>query len=269
MDQEKEYILGTEEAELHRLGVQHQVWASEAREGWRRADFKAGQVILDLGSGPGFASRDLAYIAGEKGKVIAVDQSKPYLDFLDQISVLHTLNIDTMHISFDDLNLEDNSLDRVYCRWALAWISNPEDIVNKIYKALKPGGQFLVHEYFDWNQFQTEPMLPNLDKAIRHAFRSFEEGEGHINIGRKLPQMFKRTGFDDITTRPMTKLMSPSDLEWQWPGTFLNIYLPKLSESGFMPPDLADKALADWDILESNFWSRCLCPQMIEIIGRK
>ena len=29
---EKQYILGTERAELHRLGLQHQVWSAEARE---------------------------------------------------------------------------------------------------------------------------------------------------------------------------------------------------------------------------------------------
>jgi hypothetical protein len=30
---ETTYVLGTEQAELHRLGVQHQVWSAEARRG--------------------------------------------------------------------------------------------------------------------------------------------------------------------------------------------------------------------------------------------
>lgn len=73
---EKEYILGTtEKAELHRRGIQHQVWASETCAGWKLAGFGNGQTILDLGCGRGFCTRDLAYIVGEEGKVIGVDKS--------------------------------------------------------------------------------------------------------------------------------------------------------------------------------------------------
>ena len=46
--EENQYILGTETAELHRLGVQHQVWASEAQQGWKEANFTAGHTILGL-----------------------------------------------------------------------------------------------------------------------------------------------------------------------------------------------------------------------------
>ena len=48
------YILGTETAELHRLGLQHQVWAGEAIKGWELAGFTAGQTILDMGCGLSF-----------------------------------------------------------------------------------------------------------------------------------------------------------------------------------------------------------------------
>jgi hypothetical protein len=35
--EENAYILGTDEQELYRLGLQHQVWASEAQKGWNLA----------------------------------------------------------------------------------------------------------------------------------------------------------------------------------------------------------------------------------------
>ena len=119
-----EYILGTEQAELHRLGLQHQVWASEAQYGWNKAKFTAGQTILDLGCGPGFCTKELAYIVGQTGKVIGIDKSENYIQFLSDTKNLHGLNIDAIHSDFDDMKLAPNSLDGMYCRWALAWVSN-------------------------------------------------------------------------------------------------------------------------------------------------
>ncbi|NND52580.1 MAG: SAM-dependent methyltransferase, partial [Flavobacteriaceae bacterium] len=44
MKEQDAYILGTDTEELHRLGIQHQVWASEAQLGWKLAHFNAGQT---------------------------------------------------------------------------------------------------------------------------------------------------------------------------------------------------------------------------------
>ena len=53
----KEYILGANEKELNRLKIQHGVWLSEARRGWKIAEFGIDQTILDLGSCPGSCSQ--------------------------------------------------------------------------------------------------------------------------------------------------------------------------------------------------------------------
>jgi len=70
---ETTYVLGTEQAELHRLGLQHQVWAAEARRGWELGGFRAGHTLLDLGCGPGFCTVEMAYLVGAQGKVIGID----------------------------------------------------------------------------------------------------------------------------------------------------------------------------------------------------
>ncbi|MGB0850648.1 MAG: class I SAM-dependent methyltransferase, partial [Bacteroidia bacterium] len=178
-----EYILGTEQAELHRLGLQHQVWANEAHIGWKSAGFTAGQTLLDLGCGPGFCSKELAYIVGLSGKVIGVDKSQNYIDFLNQTAELHSLHIDAICKDFDALELPSDSLDGMYCRWALAWVPNPKEVLEKVYKALKPGGRMVIHEYFDWSTHQTFPNYKNLDKAITSCLKSFKEQPGDIDVG--------------------------------------------------------------------------------------
>ena len=141
------YVLGTERAEMHRLGFQHQVWASEARTGWEYAQFGVGQTILDFGCGPGFCTRDLSYLVGPEGKVIGLDKSELYIDFLNKTADLYGLNIQTICSDFDDVMLPDNSLDGIYDRWALAWIKKPEEIMDELSKARNPGGIIVAQEY--------------------------------------------------------------------------------------------------------------------------
>ena len=76
---EGDYLLGTRDDEVARLGLQHRVWRDEMLAGFRAANFGAGQTILDVGAGPGFATADLADIVGPSGKVIALERAPNFL----------------------------------------------------------------------------------------------------------------------------------------------------------------------------------------------
>ncbi|MFT5512632.1 MAG: ubiquinone/menaquinone biosynthesis C-methylase UbiE [Bacteroidia bacterium] len=269
MAEENAYILGTDADELFRLGVQHQVWASEAHTGWALAGFTAGNTLLDLGCGPGFCSKELAFIAGNSGKVIGIDKSKAYIDFIAGIAKVYRLNIDAVEADFNDMKLEPNSIDGAYCRWALAWISNPEVILKKVYDALKPGGRFVIHEYFDWMTHQTVPQHPALNKCIKGCFDSFENFDGRINIGREIPQIAATIGYTVTGTRPMTKIAQRHELTWQWPITFYNTYFAKLVEMGYVTTEEMEAGFEDLKALEANPEGLISCPSMIEIIIEK
>lgn len=263
------YILGTETAELHRLGLQHQVWASEAIKGWDLAGFTAGQTLLDLGCGPGFCTTEMAYMAGEKGRVIGIDKSEHFIDFLQKVTNQFSLNIEAQCADFDTMQLSNNSLDGIYCRWALAWISNPQEIINKLHKALKLGGVFVTHEYFDWSTLQTEPFKPALAKGIESALQSLRDQNGDIDVGRKLPTYFKNAGFELVSSRPMTKMATPKEFTWNWPKSFFNIYLPKLVDAGYLSEKEVKDALQEFDDLDNEVGATIFCPTMREVIVRK
>ena len=262
------YILGTETAELHRLGLQHQVWSSEAIKSWDLAGFTAGQTLLDLGCGPGFCTTELAYIAGETGKVIGVDKSAHYIDFLKDWSRQLSLNIETQCCDFESMNLAPNSIDGVYDRWAMAWVSNPKEIISKLFTALKSGGVVITQEYFDWSTLQTEPHLPALAKGITAALQSLRD-QNDIDIGRKLPQYFEACGFEIISTRPLTKMATPKQFTWQWPKSFFAIYFPKLVSAGYLSQKEVDDALAAFNELEKMPGATIFTPTMREVIARK
>jgi len=76
---EKDYVLGTHDEELLRLGLQHRVWRPVVLDCWQRAGITTGKCILDLGAGPGYAALDLAEIVGPSGEVVALERSDKLL----------------------------------------------------------------------------------------------------------------------------------------------------------------------------------------------
>jgi tRNA A58 N-methylase Trm61 len=77
-----EYVLGTDAAELQRLGFQHRVWSAPAFALWERAGVAQGKAVLDVGCGPGRAALDLARLVGPQGLVLAVDVSERFVAHL-------------------------------------------------------------------------------------------------------------------------------------------------------------------------------------------
>ncbi len=110
---EKDYVFGTHSAELERLGLQHRVWRPDVTDAWRRAGFTSGQTILDLGSGPGFLSMDLAEIVGPSGRVIALDRSSDFLNYLDAEATKNGLQ----NISTHCANLDEEEIPSAATRW--------------------------------------------------------------------------------------------------------------------------------------------------------
>lgn len=269
MSTNNDYILGTDREELYRLGIQHQIWASEAHYGWKEAGFTQGNTILDLGCGPGFCAKELGFIVGPKGKVIAVDKSKPYIDYLDKTAALHGLNIQTINTDFADLRLESNSLDGAYCRWAMAWQTQVPPILKKVLDALKPGGVFVLHEYYDWTTHQTSPSLPNIKKAIAACHKSFEDAGGDISIGRKLPMILSELGAEVRYIRPMTKISTPDKLSWQWPRSFYEVYFPKIVDMGHITNSEMYAAFAELEKIEQTPGASLFCPMMVEVAVEK
>ena len=263
------YILGTETAELHRLGLQHQVWSSEAIKSWELASFTAGQTLLDLGCGPGFCTTELAYIAGQDGKVIGIDKSEHYISFLNNVTKQFDLNIETQCCDFEDMQLEPNSIDGVYDRWALAWVNNPKSVLRKLHKGLKQGAKVITQEYFDWSTLQTEPNFPKLTKAIKAALQSLQDQNGMIDIGRNLPVYFAECGYEVVSTRPLTKMVTPKEFAWQWPRSFFHIYFPKLVGSGYLSQTEVDEALSEFNVLQARPEATIFTPAMREVIAMK
>ena len=145
MTEKDEYILGTDRSELERLGFQHKAWIRQAYRLWEIAGIGTGQSVLDLGSGPGFTSFELAHVVGPKGRVIARDMSAQFIEYLgNEARRLGHAQVEPSLGAVEDLELEAASIDAAYARWLFCWLPDPAAAIGRVAACLKPGGSLVI-----------------------------------------------------------------------------------------------------------------------------
>src|SRR5439155_12990936 len=150
-DADGDYLLGTHDPELDRLGLQHRVWRPTALACWDRAGITVGSRVLDVGAGPGFATLDLAELVGPTGEVVAVERSAKFARHARAVCRARGLN----HVRVHELDLMADplpaaDLDAAWCRWVACFVNSPALLVRKLAAALRPGGVAVFHEYADY-----------------------------------------------------------------------------------------------------------------------
>ena len=140
-ERDHDYVLGTHDAEIARLGLQHRVWRPRALDAWTRAGFSHGQTLVDVGCGPGYASVDLAEIVGPLGRVVAVDRSRRFLDALALTLEQRGIgNVERHEQDLDEPRFPAVQADGAWARWVFAFVNRPRDLLARVAGALKPGG---------------------------------------------------------------------------------------------------------------------------------
>ena len=162
---EQDYVLGTEDDEVARLGLQHRVWRPRMLDAWARAGINEGQTVIDVGCGPGYASVDLAEIVGPAGKVVAVERSQRFLQSLAARVERHRLsNVEAIEADVTGDGFGEAFADAAWCRWVLSFLPEPQRAIANISRALKPGGMAVFHEYADYGAWQMMPPNPEVDR---------------------------------------------------------------------------------------------------------
>jgi SAM-dependent methyltransferase len=271
MSTEREYILGTHDEEIDRLGLQHRVWRPRALDAWRRAGFTSGQTIVDVGSGPGYATIDLAGIVGPSGKVVAVDRSRRFLDALERAARIRGLEdrIETHELDLAASPLPEGSADGAWARWILAFVRDPRSLLQRISRALRPGGVFVSHEYFDYSTWRLSPRSPELEEFVSIVMESWRADGGEPDIGFELPRWLEELGFEIRSLTPIVDAVRPSSFVWQWPSAFVEVGLIRLVSLGRLTEERARRIREAFDARERDPSALMITPAVLEVIAER
>ncbi|MFF2654141.1 class I SAM-dependent methyltransferase [Streptomyces sp. NPDC058045] len=161
-----------------------------------------GWRCLEIGSGGGSVAAWLADRVAPGGEVIATDVKPHHIPERPGLTALrHDIAQDP---------LPEAEFDLITARLVLQHIPERRTVLDKLVRALKPGGRLQIEE-FDTSY---EPPLLTPDEESAELYRTFlaakcavlRDGGGDPEWGRKVPAAMRAAGLVDIDPRPRIEL---------------------------------------------------------------
>ncbi|MCU7722208.1 methyltransferase domain-containing protein [Actinoplanes sp. KI2] len=164
-------------------------------------DLHPGQIVLDVGCGPGTDLGRLADAVGPGGSVIGVDRD-PLMLAEARRRHAATAGVEVRAGDIHDLPFADASVDRARADRMLQHVRDPQSAVGEVRRVLRPGGLFGTAEP-DWDTLA----VADDDVATSRAFARFVAGRvRNATIGRELPRLCVRAGFRVRSVEPIPVL---------------------------------------------------------------
>jgi SAM-dependent methyltransferase len=270
MEAKTDYVLGTHDEEIARLGTQHQVWRPYMLDAWIRAGLTRGSRMVDFGAGPGYATCDAAEIVGRHGHVTAIERSPAFLDHARQEITrreISWVNLVAADLIADDLAL--TGFDLAWCRWVASFVSEPGMLLRRIADSLRVGAHAVFHEYLDYSTWRVIPASRRLEGFVQSVMSSWRASGGEPNIAASLVSQMGRVGMHVIEVRPLIFSIRPAHFAWAWPASFIASNSHRLVELNRMTREDANALQSEWRAIEQNPDAITITPLVLEIIAEK
>lgn len=266
----KDYVLGTHDEEIERLGLQHRAWRQRALDAWRSAGIGPGQTVLDVGCGPGYAALDLAELVGPSGRVVAIDKSERFLCTLDARCRERGIDNISAHVAdLDAGEFPEVIADGAWCRWVLAFVKNPRPILARMVAALAPEGVIILHEYFDYSTWRAAPWCSELEEFVSAVMASWRDNGGEPDIALWLPGWLEELGCELHSARPIIDVVEPGHSSWTWLATFLEVGRRRLVDLGYLSPSRSESIWRAFLALQATPGARMITPGVLEIVAAR
>jgi SAM-dependent methyltransferase len=145
----------------------------------------SGGVALDVGSGPGNVTAQLARAAGPDGLALGIDISEPML--ARAVEAQAGPNVGFLHADAQQLPLRDETVDAAVSLAVLQLIPDPAQTLSEIARVLRPGGRMAV-------------MVPTAG-AVGPLFRLLPDGGAHFFAEDELADILEDLGLVGVRTK--------------------------------------------------------------------
>lgn len=265
-----DYVLGTEQDELQRLERQHKVWRKLCQDVWSEVGITSGSSVLDVGAGPGFASFDLATMVGSTGRVVALERSQNFLDYLHkqkEIQNLKQLAIHSVDLMTDQLPV--TGFDFTWCRWVCTFLRDPKVLIEKIHRALKPGGVAVFHEYVNYDSWRMLPDSLEVKEFVDRVKETWRKENCEANVAPVVVKSLLECGYKVKTMRPLHYSAAPHSEYWKWLTDYMRVNTERMLKQGLLPRAKGDALMEVLKAAEGLRDSFMLTPTVLEVIAVK
>lgn len=150
----------------------------------------SGSDCLEIGAGRGSIVKWLSEVVGETGTVTAIDINT------NLIKSLSSKNIKILQQDVTKEPIPVEAFDFVHARWTMCHISQRDEVLGKIIRALRPGGLLLLEE-IDFSSListQNSPYRKFFESIVKMLTRAGGDG----NWARSLVDRISKSGLADI-----------------------------------------------------------------------
>lgn len=211
---------------------------------------RAGQLLLDVGSGPGTITADLAALVAPAA-VTAVEIDEPAAA-LTRAGLAAAGVIDARVVVADahDLPFADDSFDVTHAHQVLQHVADPVRVLGELRRVTRSGGVVAVRDS-DYAGFAWHPQPPGIG-AWSAAYRAAARANGgEPDAGRKLLGWARQAGFDTIEARSSTWCFADPDSRAWWAGLWCDRITGttlgrQLLEQGLADRDGIELMVAGW-----------------------
>ena len=177
----------------------------------------AGQRLLDLGSGPGTITVDLAASVAP-GRVTAAEVTEEALALTRaEAAARGRTNVDFAVTDAHALDFADDSFDVVHAHQVLQHLADPVAALREMRRVCRPSGLVAARDS-DYAAFTWFPHVPELDEWLAHYRAAARANGGEPDAGRRLLSWAHAAGFTDVTATASTWCFATAaDRAW-WGG---------------------------------------------------
>ena len=180
---------------------------------------RPGQRLLDVGSGAGTITADLARIVGPENvtalevaeESAALTRAELARQGLEQVRVL----VGDAHA----MPLEDGSVDVVHAHQVLQHVHDPVQVLAEMRRVARPGGLIAVRDS-DYGGFRWWPETPAFDRWLALYLRAACANGGTPDAGRRLLAWAHEAGFEDVVPGSSTWLHATPESRAAWADTW-------------------------------------------------
>ena len=222
---------------------------------WRTAEnsaayllprLRTGWSLLDVGSGPGTITLDLARLVAP-GRVVGVDASP------DAVELARQVLTDETDVTFEvadvmALPFADATFDIVHAHQVLQHLADPVGALREMARVCRPEGMIAVRDA-DYGAMTWYPEVPELDGWLR-VYRQVARGAGgEPDAGRRLLAWARAAGLQDVEpSASVWCFATEGDREWWgglWADRMLHSRVAQLARSRHGRSETELRTIAD------------------------
>jgi len=219
----QDYPLGGTQVEEERLIRQAFDYEPRARLVLDRIGVQPGSNVADIGCGPLGILHLLSERVGPLGRVVGLEREPRFAARARaEIARRGLTNVSIVDGDALAMPLKKQSFDLVHERLVMINVSARETLLAEMLSLLRPGGTVVLEEV-DNVSWLCQPAHPSWDAILRAFHAVFQADGGDPFVGRRLPELLRAAGVQDIQVA--------MDVDLALPGEYQRMHLVSLLDS--------------------------------------